>query len=374
MRILHTVQFYAPENGGGVQEVVRQVSEGLARRGHDVTIATGYSPSRKQFEINGVKIRQFRVKCFLNQSILGIYGDTQQYIDYLRLGAFDVIMNYAAQTWHADLTHRVLGTLRAKTILATCGYSGLIPPRSILYWRYFRRLPSVLNRYDAVVYHSANYRDKHFGDRHGIRHFRIIPNGFDSGELRESSIQFRRRYRIDTPYMVLSVGNHFSNKGHDRIIEAFRLLGRGDVTLVIIGRNVASWYRSCRMKCRRAAETSAGRIVLLEDAPRPHLIAAYREADVFLSGSRIEAFPLVIVESMAMAVPFIAFPAGNIEELPGGVVVRSSEEMARQLDHLLGDTGGRRALGRIGQREQQEKYEWDAIVAQYESLYRELLQ
>jgi glycosyltransferase involved in cell wall biosynthesis len=103
------------------------------------------------------------------------------------------------------------------------------------------------------------------------------------------------------------------------------------------------------------------------------VIAAYREADLFLLGSYVEAFPLVIVESMATATPFISFPAGNICELAGGTVVGSSKEMSQEIDRLLADTGGRRELGRIGQREQREKYEWEGIVAQYEALYRTLL-
>jgi len=39
VNILHTVEFYSP-SVGGAQEVVRQISELLVKRGHDVTVAT----------------------------------------------------------------------------------------------------------------------------------------------------------------------------------------------------------------------------------------------------------------------------------------------------------------------------------------------
>ncbi len=39
MNILHTSEFYSP-GVGGEQEVVKQLSERLAARGHEVTVAT----------------------------------------------------------------------------------------------------------------------------------------------------------------------------------------------------------------------------------------------------------------------------------------------------------------------------------------------
>ena len=39
MKILHTVEFYHP-SVGGMQEVVKQLSERLVRLGHNVTVAT----------------------------------------------------------------------------------------------------------------------------------------------------------------------------------------------------------------------------------------------------------------------------------------------------------------------------------------------
>jgi L-malate glycosyltransferase len=372
MRILHTVSYYAPDNGGGAEAVVRQVSEGLVQRGHAVTVATTFSPRRRVFEQDGVRIEQFAIYGVLNQSVLGIYGDTTGYLNYLQSADFDIIMNYAAQTWHTDLTCQVLGQLRAKTVLAACGYSGLIPPRSILYRRYFRRLPKFLKQYDAVVYHSANYRDKQFGDQHGISNYRVIPNGINQSEFEQSVIDFRHHYQIQTRYLILCVGNHYQNKGHQRVINAFTRLHHDDVTLVIIGGNPAAWYRSCWASCSKAA-ASHDRILLLDNAPRAHVVAAYRAADVFVSGSHVEVFPLVIVESMAANVPFVAFPAGNIEELRGGVIVQSVQDMANQINCLLDNESKRRELGQLGGGEQRAKYEWRAIVGQYESLYRDLL-
>jgi glycosyltransferase involved in cell wall biosynthesis len=373
MRILHTVAYYHPDFGGGAQEVVRQLSERLASRGHDVTVATTFSPQRQVFEHNGVRIRHFKIRGLMNHSALGIWGDVEEYLDYLRNGQFDLIMNYAAQTWCTDLTCKIMQEIRAKKVLAACGYSGLLGVRRLFYWPYFQRLPDYLHRYDTIVYHSKNYIDKAFGDAHGIKNYHVIPNGIDSREFERSDENFRVLYDIQMKYILLTVGDHFTNKGHDRVIEAFGDLKRDDVTLVIVGRNIAPPYRSCWKRCSLEACQSKGRIRILNHAPRSHVIAAYFAADLFLSGSRIEAFPLVIIEAMASGTPFIAFPAGNIAEMPGGILVRTVSEMSVGIDRLLDDKEEKKDLSEKGLSAQLGRYEWETIVDQYEQLYRELL-
>ncbi|MBI5471065.1 MAG: alpha-L-glycero-D-manno-heptose alpha-1,3-glucosyltransferase, partial [Ignavibacteriae bacterium] len=52
MKILHTVQRYAPDTGGS-EEVVKQLSEYLVSFGHEVTVATGKSARRNFSVLNG---------------------------------------------------------------------------------------------------------------------------------------------------------------------------------------------------------------------------------------------------------------------------------------------------------------------------------
>jgi glycosyltransferase involved in cell wall biosynthesis len=75
---------------------------------------------------------------------------------------------------------------------------------------------------------------------------------------------------------------------------------------------------------------------------------------------------------MASSVPFIAFDAGNIGELPGGLVVESTREMANKIDELLSDSSRRRHLGRVGQAEQRRSYDWAVVVPLYLKLFEEL--
>lgn len=368
MKILHTAAFYHPRSGGA-EEVVRQLSERLAARGHDVTVATTALEERRTQIHNGVKIAPFHIHGLFGHSAIGIRGESKKFRDFLHDSAWDIILNYAAQTWTTDLTCRELTTLKSKTVLAPCGYSGLIGLRRLAYTRYFQRLPRYLRQYSALVYHSAAYQDRAFGDQHGIKHFRVIPNGIDPEEFAAPKIDFFSRYNITTPYLIVTIGNHFTNKGHQRVIEAFAQIP--NTTLVIIGNPSAPWFRGCHKACTRAAGANQ-RILLLENAPRAHTVAALLAADLFLSGSHIEVFPLVILEAIASHTPWIAFPAGNIAELPGGIVVESIDQMAAEARRLLRHLEARLQLADQGYA-QQQNFHWDAIADQYENLYHSLL-
>lgn len=369
LKILHTVQYYHPAVGGS-EEVVRQISERLALRGHDVTVATSIDQNRTCGRFNGVDVVGFDIS---GNQVKGIKGsDVRRYQEFVIDNQFDVIMNYAAQTWATDLLFDGLDRTPAVKILAPCGFSGLRTMKArIFYWNYFRKLPKAMRRYDLLIYHSAGYLDKQFGDRHGINNYRIIPNAADLAEFNRVQHSFRLKYGIETPYMLLNVSNHYKLKGHSLVIDAFEALGRDDVTLVILGHGAKS-MSSCVDQCERAARRNP-RIKVLE-VPRQDVIAAFKGADVFVFGSRIECFPLVVLEAMSAGLPFVSTDCGNVAELPGGVVVSSAPEMARTVDSFLRNEETVQRLRRQGLESVRERFNWDVVVTQYEEAYIDTFQ
>lgn len=360
MKILHTVQLYHPRLGGS-EEVVRQLSERLVMRGHEVTVATAFLPDRPFTEWNGVKIKSFHIA---GHAVSGIQGEAQAYIDFLRHNDCDVMMNYAAQIWSSDLAFALLDTLPFKKVFVPCGYSALYHPA---FTRYFAELPGYLRKYDKLVHLSPNYRDIQFSRANGLQNYVIIPNAAAEEEFLTPAIGFRERYGIRTRHMILCVANHYQAKGHDRVIQWFKALNRSDVTLVIIGQKVDG---ECYAQCLAGAQGRAD-IRLLTDVPRAWVVSAYKEADLFLFGSAIECFPLVILETMAARTPFVATEAGNIGELPGGVVC-PPERAVEHVQRLLDDDAQRKDLGEIGHREWLARYTWEKVVDQYEALYQSL--
>lgn len=367
LKIVHTVEFYAP-HVGGAEMVVQQISERLARRGHHVTVATSRLPERGFKELNGVQIRDFAVTGKLAE---GISGDAAGFQQFLRDHSADAVMNYAAQVWPTDLSFDLL-TDKDSTrswVLAPCGYSALVDP-STLRWPHFRDyfekvLPLALPKYDAVVYHSAIYKDFLFGQSLKLANGLVIPNGTDEEEFsRPVGVHFREKYQISSQFIGLCVANFYEGKGQERIIECVRQMARPDFTMVFIGKEGNS------LQALRDQATGLN-VRFLVSISREDTVAAFRSSDLFLFGSHIEASPLVIIEAKAARLPFISTDCGNVREWKGGIVC-APDKMAAEANRLLDDGARRKQLADEGWQEWKSRLTWEAVTDQWEDLYLRL--
>ncbi len=378
MKILHTVEFYEPSKGGA-QEVVKQLSERLVKHGHDVIVATTHDSNRLSRVINGVKIEGFDISGNNVEGIAGRPAEIRRYQDFLT-GNFDIILNYAAQSWTTDLTFEVLHRISAKKILVPCGYSGLYNPK---YAEYFRQLPSELAKYDSLIYMSLNYQDAVFGIDHGLKQKAVlIPNGASAEEFdAPDEYDFKKEMNVKTPYLAITVANHYVSKGHKFVVDAFAALKRKDLTLVIIGQSSVShgikslahfFLDFCRC---RAISWFNPRIKLYTGADRAAVVSAFKQADIFLFGSKLECAPLVMYEAFASKTPMITTPVGNTTDYRDNLfLVRTTAEMTAVANGLLGNEAQRKELGERGHALWKKQYTWDVITKQYETLYKKLCQ
>ncbi len=385
LKILHGVELYAP-SVGGAQEVVRQVSERLVARGHEVTVATAASHGRAS-SIAGVGIVEFDVR---GNTVRGIEGDVGAYRRFVTEGDFDVVMTYAAQQWTTDALLDVLADIPAPTVLAPCGFSGLGAPA---YATYFDGLRERLQDFDELIFHSETYQDIEFARAAGATHLTVIPNAADEREFESvpDGEAFRKSHGLGPGSPVLlTVGAHTGLKGHPLAMGALRSAKRArHGTLAIIGNTPTG--RGCLTACRvRAGVTRAvgrGRRVLLLDPPRPDVLAAYGAADLFLLCSMVECSPLVLFEAMAAGLPFVSLDVGNAAEIAersgAGIIVPSRRredglveanpaDVGQAIDTLLADADRRRVMSEQGRRAWRERFTWDAVTDRYEELYARL--
>jgi len=376
MRILLTVEFYYAPGGGGIQEQARQIAEGLRRKGHNVTVATSDVSDRPD-GINGVKIKGFRVHGNL---VRGINGQAEAYTNFLLDGDYDVMINFAANVWTTDLVFPILNEFNGKKILSTPGLSRL---GSDNYEEYHadHYLPA-LDKYDAVVYTSANYQDKLFGDENGKgAKAVIIPNGASPDEfLSPDNFGIKDKLGIVTQYLAISVSNHYLAKGHRFVIRAFRKLNREDTTLLIIGEPLVSSginrmghfaldYLYCLV-----SSTLDKRIILMNGSNRDAVLSAYKNADLFLFGSELECAPLVMYESFAAKIPFVTRDVGNVEDHREYVkIIDTPEDMARAADFLLDNPSERERIAEVAYQAWGRNYTWVRIVEKYDELFEKLM-
>jgi glycosyltransferase involved in cell wall biosynthesis len=383
LRILHCVEFYHPSPGGS-QAVVRHVSEELVGRGHDVTVATTRHPDRRLAELKGVRIEQFDVS---GNAVRGLKGEVERYRSFVAEGAFDVLMTYSAQQWTTDVLLPVLDRIDAIKVLAPCGFSRLRDPA---YAPYFSELPARLAEFDQLIFHCENYQDIEFARGAGLENLTVVPNGASREEFEGLDSDFRERHGIDPDEpLLLTVGPHNWIKGHALTIEAFRRADFERGNLVVIGNKPLRL--GCQWDCRRRAfatrVANRGRKrVMVMDAPREEVLAAYKAADMFVFGSQVECSPLVLFEAAASQTPFISTEAGNAVEIAewtaGGVVVPSErrngrshaspDAFASEMTRLRNDVSARRRFAETGRERWLQDFTWDRIAEQYESVYLSL--
>lgn len=377
MKILFTAEFYEPSKGG-VQEVVRQLAERLVKRGHIVTVATTFLGERTFDTLNGVQIEQFKLSGNSARGIKGSSEEVKRYQSFLKKD-FDIIVNYAAQIWTTDLMLPILCEVSGKKILIPCGYSGL---HNSAYREYFAKLPVFLNEYDSLVYLSCCYQDKIFGDGHGFADKGVvIPNAAAEEEfLSSDTFDIRKKLGIDAKYLLLDVSTHYRDKGHGFVIDAFLEMHRNDTTLLIVGEHPGATLigkakqlvRGCYKNCFIHSKLH-NNIRLVGGKDRALVVSAYKNADLFLFGSKVECAPLVLYEAFASKTPFISTAVGNVFDYSNIVrIVKTPKEMATMANELLNDEQKRGSMAEKGFALWKEMYTWDIIVDQYEALFNKL--
>ena len=391
MKILHTVESYLPAINGMVK-VVQELSERLAQKGHQLTVATSYHPQRTQSIINKVKINQLKIK---GKAVTGYQAEKkelQRYQDFLLQSDFDIITNFAAQQWATDLALPILSRIKAKKVFVPTGFSGLYLP---VYKTYFKKMPCWMKKYDMNVFLSNNYRDINFARENGVKKRVLIPNGASAEEfLSAQRIDMRKQLGIPSGhFLILLIGAHTGAKGHREAIDIFRKATITNATLLIVAN--PSWNR-CARHCfltkyifnvlpKRRVDKKQ---LIITSLSRQETINAYKIADLFLFPSNIECSPLVLFEAMASKTPFLVTDVGNSKEiidwsksgklLPTMIGLQGFShaqinQSAKVLENIYNNKYQREIMAESGYKAWQKQFTWEKITKRYEKLYQSLL-
>lgn len=378
MKILLTVEFYSPDKGGAPR-MVENIARGLVGVGHDVTVATTFSRAREDNEIGGVKIQQFKLHGNSVSGIRGRASEIKRYKTLLKEGDFDVIFNYAMQSWPTDLAFSVLQEIKSVKVLAPVGHSRLRSPK---YKDYYRELPKHLAFYDKIVYHSPVYQDKIYGDEKGFGDKAvIIGNGARFSEFGDMQkyAGIRDSLGIKTKYLAVVVSHHNFAKGHRFVLKAFRRMERDDTTLLIVGDRFVSYglrrvahffldYLYCFL-----LSFSRRNIMLASSPNRGFVLSVYGGADLQLNGSILECSPLVMYESFASKTPFVTTNVGNVMEHKEFLrVVNTPDEMADAANYLLDNDSERLKIAEEAFGLWKKNHTIEKIMGLYDELFQNL--
>jgi len=388
MKIVHCVESYFPAVGG-MQEVVKQLSERLVKLNHQVIVLTRFHEERNFTVFNGVELIQFNIHD--NPKKVST-AEEQRYVDYLINLDADIITFFAAQQWATDLALPHLKNIRAKKVSVPTGYSGLYKEE---FKEYFHDMREWIHDYDMNVYLSNDYRDINFARDNKVRNITIIPNGAAADEfLQSTDIDVKKELNIPKDhFLILHVGSYTGDKGHREAVQIFLKSKIKNATLLMIG-NKYGYFKRQYIKhplfgilflFKKLFSTKR---VVFGFYSRPFTVAAYKQANLFLFPSNIECSPIVLFECAASKLPFMSSDAGNSKEISewtgGGMIIPSRKnkegytyvdinEGVKMLNSLYTDQNKRQSMSETAFQNWKEKFSWEVITLEYEKLYKSLL-
>lgn len=386
MRILILSFTYLP-NKDGVAVAASAMAQQLAEQGHSVTVGTGYLVERQETIVSGVTVVQFDVSGSSNWRV-GIVGQVEEFKEFVATFPADVIVCHGWSMWATDLAQQVFHRTKAKKVLVSHGFiAHEIPwrrkfPYGLLFWAgwmpYILSMPWRLSRFDAVVFLSRRMGLGRFIDHTAaflIRHPKvaIIPNGIDPKEFAHPRAAFRSKYGLDERFVILNVANYFPTKSQEEVLRAFREARLRNAALVFIGSTFNEHSAYLKALDRRLCTCYPdGDVIFMEKITREMLCAAYCESDIFVTASRFETQPIVLLEAMAAGLPFVARDVGCVRDFPGGSIIPKHGNFRKAITDLYADPAARAHLSHEGRNAVAQFYSRSKVSEQFELLLESL--
>jgi glycosyltransferase involved in cell wall biosynthesis len=346
MRILHVTQTYHPflERGGPTVKV-RSIAEGLAQRGHQVTVLTswyGRPYAARQVKLGGVEVIYLRPFATYRAMTFnsGLFDFCKK-----RLHDFDVVHIYGLY----DLLGPVVAHYCFRSgIPFVLEPLGMVRPidRSFRLKRLWHAIfgKKLLQHASLLIATSRQEEDELITDGFARERIALRYNGVDLKEFATLPAPgaFRSEWALpaDEP-IVLFLGRVIPRKGVNLLIDAFAQACPVHGRLVIAGPEGESGYVA---KLREAAREKRieDRTVFTGPLYGDQKKAALVDGQVFVLPSRYENFANGVAEAIACGMPVIISDRCGIQEFVAGqvglVVPREGPALADALRQLLSDT------------------------------------
>jgi glycosyltransferase involved in cell wall biosynthesis len=404
VRILMLAQFYAPVVGGE-ERAVQDLSVALARRGHEVSVATLTHDGLPALEISdGVKVHRLRGSF---ERMERLFSDaSRRHVpplpDPVVMRALHrMVRMERPEVIHAHnwLVHSIT-PLRKRTgaplvlslhdysltcvnkrlmrnELVPCAGPGLRKCLSCARHQYgsLKGIPTALSlRATAPALRSAVDLFLPVSEAVAIGSglvgsgaaYRVMPNFLPDRVFESEGADETAGEGLPSPGFLLFVGDLAHDKGADVLIDAYGRLRRAP-PLVLIGRTMS-----------RALPHAPPNVMIL--GPRPHatVLEAWRRCSIAVVPSICkETFGLAALEAMSMSSPVVAARSGFLPELvvdgETGLITPpgDAEQLKLALERLIADPELRERMGAAARRRATQFTE-TAVVPLVERVYREL--
>jgi len=409
MRILHCLHNYYPAIGGA-EWLMKNVSDRLARKGHDVQVIATNAYSVEDYflpkkgeklmpvgkeQIDGVSVKRVPfsrrgARCLnLSRAIANRaplpYGDKLKMISWgprshsyekevMRMRNVDLIAASPLPTLNIWYAWKAAKGKKLPLVIIPCFHTeDKWTFHNQLFYKILREADAVicLTDWERRYLHDAGHIDEKNLHSFGI--------GIDVDEG-DSAANFPDRSRISQKEIVLFLGQHGAHKGILPLIEAMKYVWNeiDDVALVIAG-NPTAHTLEIEKKISGLDPSCRSRVYLFKSVSETEKKALLRSANIFVSVSPFESFGIVFLEAWREKLPVIGCNKGGsaklIDEFRDGLLVENGNSLmlAGAILELLENKEIRKKMGEQGFRKLLAKYTWDKIMDRWENLYLEII-
>jgi glycosyltransferase involved in cell wall biosynthesis len=353
---------------GGREQTVLYLAQGLAGRGHDVTvITTDRTPNggkvKAQSENMGVSVRRIRSAYISFRVEIPLKIISLRDFDLIHIISTDDIFTFC---------FLVVAKFGRKPVVVTVftPFALLKHPRKLLrpFLLVFEFL-SVVSMRLANAAQAKNEIDLKIAKRFA-RKAELIPDGIPEHYFTyKSSIDFRKKYGLGDRKIILFVNRIHPLKGPQILINAMPVILKEhlDALAILIGPDSQGYTN----ELKKIAEGIGicDRVMFLGFVPEEEKIAAYDAADVVVIpsvGEFTEAFSIVLSEAWARNKTAVVTPSralrSRVKPETGYIADCNPQSLAKNVIQAMKSPVRAPKV-----------YSWNEVVDEYEKLYSETL-
>jgi glycosyltransferase involved in cell wall biosynthesis len=385
---------------GGMDLHGRHLLEGLAQRGHDVTVVSTKHPSSREYEeINGIRFHYLNDTTFGSSRKAWKKESLRAFKDIFRTRKVDLIVSQSRAGYgvvnfanreaipFVTIIHGyetlILWSIMNQVANFKRGYLQLM--KTVLlstYYSLFQEFP-ILRHSSGIIAVSPKVAQviglRPFVNKNKIE---IIYPGIDLRLFRPSKQQrIRKRLElklVDTDRVILFLSLISKQKGADIAIKALRELCISDRNIKLILVGDGEYLEGAKRLAKELGILE--KVIFAGFIPNEQTSLFYNAVDIFIFPTlRLETFGIVIAEAMACGKPVIASNIGSIPDVIddgiNGILFPPGDyqELASQIKRLLNDQNYSKMLSENAYRKAKAKFGMARMVEKSITVFESLV-
>jgi glycosyltransferase involved in cell wall biosynthesis len=375
MRILLATITYPPALGG--QDLcVQACSEGLQRRGHQVTVFTTdleQPMSRRRLtpvaspssSVQVYRCRTWRLPRIAYPFAPGIE---------LRMRKTEADLIHAHCVWHSPALFAWRESRRRGIPLIL---NTVFSPRRGRFWQIYLSLVRRMIAESACVVAYTEF-ERNLLIEAGLhpKRLEVIPPAVDLSNFERRQPSILGRFGLEGHPVILSLGRLAPGKRVDRLIDAFPLVlaQHPEARLIIVGPDYGS---EAALRLLVESKDLGGHVIFAGTLQRDDIAPLMQSATIFAMTTDFELFGIVLIEAMAAGTAVVAPRNSAVPEVVcdgrTGLLYDSdgAGDLTAKINRLLADNGLRSSLVDAAKEDVRSRFCFETSLDRLESLYRE---